>query len=72
MTFLQSLNAFGAVGDRVLAKALGAVDAGACVPEHGQNCGCVLIVGDSCYPKLEQKKISCFGTCAGNVNGPCC
>jgi hypothetical protein len=73
VTFLQSLNAFSAFGDRVLAKALGAVDAGACVPEHGQNCACYFVQGDACWPqKREQFKISCFGACIGNVNGPCC
>lgn len=76
MTFLQSLDSLGAFGDRVLAKALGAVDAGACVPSHGQVCGCAHISPGFCAPMPKTPntvfKISCFGACTGNPNGPCC
>jgi len=42
---------FTALGDRLLAMFLGNVEAGACVPEHGDRC---------CY---RRGYINCYGSC---------
>ena len=53
--------------DRVLGRLLTQVDAGACVPNYNQYCGCT---GGSCSVSRE-KRINCFGVCTQTQN-PCC
>ncbi len=62
MTFMQSLNAFA---DRVLETTLGTVEAGACVPSHGQECLCEPVTGNYCYNqhRWTQYQYSCLGGC---------
>lgn len=60
MTFGQSLNTFA---DRVLGKALGAVEAGACIPSNGQFCACVSGACCAAHGKLLFVRYSCLGQC---------
>ena len=65
MTFRESLTA---LGDRVLDKTLGTVEAGACIPSNHQFCACV---SANCGPlHLQQVLYSCFGAC--NILSPNC
>jgi hypothetical protein len=52
-----------AVGDRLLGLLLPTYDAGACVPEHGQYCGC--------SKHCRRKIISCTGSCV-ETTVSCC
>jgi hypothetical protein len=60
-----------AVMDRISAATIGAVlpraEAGACIPENGQECGCYWILvgcwGGSCYYVQIQFKYNCWGDC---------
>ncbi len=61
----RTLNRFG---DRLLAALLPATEAGACVPEHGDRCGCykktcacVGVDVRRCY--WRYKTVDCYGTC---------
>ncbi len=47
------------MADSLLARVLPEEQAGACVPEHGQSCGCAL-VGNILYHFY----VNCYGTCA--------
>lgn len=70
MTFRQSLGAFA---DNVLDKALGAVEAGACVPSNGQQCACLSIFQSFCNKQGHNDKFtwSCLGKCVDNGH-TCC
>jgi hypothetical protein len=64
-TFLQSVNA---VGEYMLNKAIGEVDAGACVSEVHQRCGCAF---RNCGSKKQVILFSCFGACSSPWAGHC-
>jgi hypothetical protein len=66
MTFLQSVSA---AGDYMLNKAIGEVDAGACVSVVHQFCGCKI---NACGPRREKYLYSCFGGCFSPYAGHCC
>jgi hypothetical protein len=66
MTFLQSINA---VGDYMLNKAIGEVDAGACVSEVHRFCGCKF---HNCGTRRQKYLYSCFGACASPWANNCC
>lgn len=70
MTFLQALNTFS---DRTLERAVGAVDAGACVPSHGKFCACSYIPFTRCYDVglPNYLVIGCHGICSGASNSCC-
>lgn len=71
MTFRESLNAFA---DHVLDKAVGTVEAGACVPSAGQLCACLIFSSLPCWAnqhKLNHIYFSCHGVCRV-LNGTCC
>jgi hypothetical protein len=65
MTFLQSINL---VGDYVLNKAIGEVDAGACVTQVHKFCKCK---GTTCGGRGHKYLYSCFGACASPTT-TCC
>lgn len=71
MTFRQSLNV---LGDRALARMVGSVDAGACVIEHGQVCGCFPKLDTPCRAQLLNTvyEFSCFGSCNVAILNQCC
>ncbi len=62
----KTLNRFG---DRLLAALLTTTEAGACVPEHGDWCGCYKY-SCSCVDNNVQrcyyryKLVNCYGSCA--------
>jgi hypothetical protein len=56
-----------AAADRLLGLVLRRIDAGACVPEHGQHCG-YYTCGSRCYNnRIQYKKcylaVDCYGGC---------
>jgi hypothetical protein len=65
-TFLQSINA---AGEYMLNKAIGEVDAGACVSEVHQFCHCK---PGSCGARNQKYLFSCFGACSSPWAGHCC
>ncbi len=69
MTFRQSMTTFG---DRVLDKALGTVEAGACVPEAGQLCACWIAYPCSRLGYLEVVEYACHGSCNVVNQNFCC
>lgn len=69
MTFRESLTAFS---DRVLDKALGTVEAGACVPSHLQFCACVSGAQCALQGRLLWIGHSCFGMCNYYHSSICC
>lgn len=71
MTFRQSLSA---VADRVLDRALGTVEAGACNPSTGHECRCTSIIGTVCWEisRFTQTQFSCHGQCNHVNSGACC
>ena len=66
MTFLQSINL---VGEYVLNKAIGEVDAGACVTQVHTHCACRGTCSTN-SAKVQNLLYSCFGAC--NVKHNCC
>lgn len=69
MTFRQSLTTFG---DRVLDRALGTVEAGACVPEAGQGCACWIASPCSWSQRLQWVEYACHGSCNVVNKNFCC
>ena len=76
MTLLESL---AAAGDHVLSRAIGKVDAGACVSSVHRNCDCRAIgqchkctpLGIICPSGFNHVRYSCFGAC-NSVTANCC
>jgi hypothetical protein len=66
-TFLQSVNA---VGEYMLNKAIGEVDAGACV--SGVHTFCLCKTGTGCGTRKQKYLYSCFGACSSPWAGHCC
>jgi hypothetical protein len=67
MSFLQSINV---AGEYMLNKAIGEVDAGACVSEVHQPCLCKL---HACGGGPKTRYLfSCFGACSSPWVGHCC
>jgi hypothetical protein len=67
MSFLQSINV---AGEYMLNKAIGEVDAGACVSEVHQPCLCKL---RACGSSSKTRYLySCFGACSSPWVGHCC
>ena len=65
-SFLQSVNA---VGEYMLNKAIGEVDAGACVSGVHTFCGCKF---NACGSRRQKYLYSCFGACSSPWAGHCC
>jgi len=58
----------------VIALVAPQVDAGACIPEHGETCGCnTYFIGCDpyyCYYSHYRVVFNCTGTCV-QINSPC-
>lgn len=69
------------IADRVLHKLVPQVDAGACVPDHGESCGTHLrytfCQNRVLWKSYWTKRVGCNGSCywssyAYRVNSACC